>query len=509
MCFYAAFAALLIAATAQAQTPARSDTTIKGQRYAQIDAADFLTALRTARAGTQLEYRATAVRGPVFAPTSGLDTVRAALLLNDVIFLGEIALSNVVFAAEFRGENVEFRGGLSALKTRFDADCTLQQSTSRRHTNFKQAVFAAESNFSGSAFEQTASFIETRFSRATFSHVRFAGEAYFERADFAAEADFKDAFFEGNAQFKNARFNDDAHFGGARFIQRTRFWQTVFAKRSTFDNARSRGEISFRQAVFWGPAHFRHITFVHPVGFAGATFHHPTTFAGSHFKKAVDFSGVRFHADLDLNADFKSTLDLRYSRGPILDLLPAIDDRDAQNPDSTLTDTARLYLQHANFARASFRWPQLSGRLATEDSTGADLGPVYAKLHHYLLAEGLTEDARACFAAAMEHKRRALGPTDAAWYGLHLWRLTTYYGADLSRLALFIAVCVLSFSLLYRLAPGHHNGALDCLYYSTLVFFRLKVPSDAQLFTRWLSIAQALIGWLCLGLFIAALVGYR
>ncbi len=509
MRFYTALATLFIAATAQAQAPAIGDTTIKGQRYAQIDATDFLTALRTAKAGTQIEYSATAVRGPVFAPTSGLDTVRATLSLTDVIFLGEVALSNVVFAADFRGEHIEFRGGVSAFKTRFDADFALKQSTSRRHTNFKQASFAAGSDFSGSAFEQTASFIETHFSQSTFSHARFAGEAYFERAAFAAEADFRDAFFEGNAQFKNVRFNGDVDFGGARFIQRTRFWQSHFARRALFDNARSRGEISFGKAVFSGPAHFRHITFVHPVGFAGAEFHQPVTFAGSHFKKAVDLSGGRFHADLDLNADFKSAIDLRHSRGPHLDLLPAVDARDVQNPDSTLTDTARLYLQHANFARASFRWPQLAGRLATEDSTAADLQPVYAKLHHYLLTEGLTEDARACFAAAMEHKRRALGPTNADWYGLQLWRFTTYYGADLSRLALFVTVCILLFSLLYRLAPGHPVRWIDGLYFSAQAFFRLGPPAEAQRLTRGLAIVQALIGWLCLGLFIAALVGFR
>lgn len=504
-----AFAILVITATAHAQVTTRIDTTIKGQTYAKINAADFISALRSAKEGTELEYRTAAIYGPVFAPTARIDTVHASLSLIDVIFLGEVVLNNVVFTADFHGEKVEFRRGLSALKTRYKANFSLKQSVSRRHTSFKQALFAAESDFSNSTFQQTTSFIETRFSQATFSHARFAGEVYFERSSFAAETNLKDVFFEGNAHFKNVHFKSDVHFGGARFIQRTRFWQSIFSGLSTFDNARSRGEISFGQTVFGQQARFRHITFVHPVSFAGAVFHRSVTFSGSHFKKAADLSGVRFHGDLDLNADFKSALDLRHSRGPSLDLLPAIDKRHKTNPDSTLTDTARLYLQKANFSRIAFRWPQVVGRLASEDSTGADLPPVYAQLHHHLLAEGLTSDARSCFAAAMEHRRRASDPTEAAWYGLQLWRLTTYYGTDLSRLGLFICACLIFFSVLYRLTPGYPVGITNCLYHSALSFFRLGLGSEPQGMARWLSIAQALVGWICLGLLVAAISGLR
>ena len=509
MRFHIALAILLLATTAHAQVVAKTDTTIKGQTYAKINATDFITALRSAKAGTNLEYRRIAIDGPVFAPTARLDTVHASLSLIDVNFLGEVVLNNVVFTADLRGEKIEFRRGLSALKARFNANFALRQSISRRHTSFKQALFAAESDFSNSAFQQTTSFIETHFAQAIFSHARFASEVYFERSVFAAESDFKDAFFEGNAHFKNVHFKSDIHFGGARFIQRTRFWQSTFSGPSTFDNARSRGEISFGQTVFDQKARFRHITFVHPVSFAGAVFHQPVTFSGSHFKKAADFSGVRFHADLDLNADFKSALDLRHSRGPSLDLLPANNKGYGTKPDSTLTDTARLYLQQANFSRIAFRWPQVAGRLASADSTGADLQPVYAKLHHHLIAEGLASDARSCFAAAMEHKLRYLDPTQIAWHGLQLWRLTTYYGTDLFRLVVFIFACLILFGLLYRLIPGHPIGIADCLYHSALSFFHLGLRSETQGLAGWLSLAQTLIGWICLGLFIATISGLR
>ena len=406
-------------------------------------------------------------------------------------------LNNVVFTADLRGEKIEFRRGLSALKARFNANFALRQCISRRHTSFKQALFAAESDFSNSTFQQTTSFIETHFAQAIFSHARFASEVYFERSVFAAESDFKDAFFEGNAHFKNVHFKSDIHFGGARFIQRTRFWQSkLFSGPSTFDNARSRGEISFGQTVFDQKARFRHITFMHiqsalPARSFTSRLHSPAAIS----KKAADFSSVRFHEDLDLNADFKSALDLRHSRGPSLDLLPANNKGYGTNPDSTLTDTARLYLQQANFSRIAFRWPQVAGRLASADSTGADLQPVYAKLHHHLIAEGLASDARSCFAAAMEHKLRYLDPTQIAWHGLQLWRLTTYYGTDLFRLVVFIFACLILFGLLYRLIPGHPIGIADCLYHSALSFFPPS-PSLRNTGTRRLALTSADSYWL-------------
>lgn len=503
---------LLIAAVQlDAQAPARGDTTIKGRTYGLIAAPELLAALRRAPAGTALEYRDKVVRGPLFAPTAQLDTVRARLLFADVVFLGEVALNNIVFAANVRVENTEFRGGLSALKAHFAGDLDLVQSASRKHTSFKQTTFAGRADFSGSTFAQTTSFIEAHFAAVAFAHARFAAGVYFERAHFGADADFRDAFFEDIANFKNTRWRGDVTFAGARFVQRTRFWQARFDAALDFDNARSRGEISFNQAVFSGPATFRHITFVHPARFAHAVFRQPVTFADSRFKKAAEFTGARFHAALDLNAYFKSTLDLRHSRGPRLDLLPPAGERAIVNPDSTLTDTARVYLQRADFTHLLFRWSQLAGRLASDDTTGRDLEPVYARLRHQLQARGLTADARSCFAAGMEQRRRALGWTAPEWYGLQLWRLTTAYGTDLGRLGLFAAGCVLAFALLYRLVPGQPVSLGACLYYSVLTFLR-TVPPTADAtggLARLLAALQTLLGWLCLGLFLATLLGPR
>lgn len=510
MCVQALYIGLTLLTVAtvrlDAQTSTHRDTSIDGQTYRLITAPELLAALRQAPATAQLEYRDTVVDGPLFAPTADLDTVRSRLVFANVLFLDEISFNGIVFNAETRFEDVQFRGGLSVLGSHFAADLILRQSTSHKHTSFKKAIFAGNADFSTNRFKQTTSFIEARFATASFAHTHFASDTYFERADFGADADFRDTFFADITSFKETHWRGAVNFGGARFQQRTRFWQAHFAAAVDFDNARSRGEISFKQAIFAGPTSFRHITFVHPARFTRAIFRQSISFADSRFKKAAEFTGARFEADLDLNAYFKSALDLRYSRGPSLDLLPPFGERGAVNPDSTFTDTARIYLQRANFDHMFFRWSQLHGRLATTDSTGQDLTPVYDRLRHHLDTEGFAADARSCFAAGLEHRLQTLSWTASEWHWLQLLRLST----SIDRLGLFATGIVLVFALLYRVSgpPPAVTSLSGCLYFSLLTFLRVAPPTwpEGPTTTRLLIGGQTLLGWLCLALFLSVVL---
>ena len=508
---FTCFALFLTSVQLDGQTPARRDTSIDGQTYGLISATQLIDALRQTPPDILLEYRDAVFDGPIFAPTADLDTVQASLIFANVIFLDEVSFNRIVFKRQTRFENAQFRGGLSALGAQFAGDLTLSKSLSRKHTSFKQTVFAGIADFSKSQFKQTTSFIEAQFSIADFSNAHFAADTYFERATFGGKADFRDAFFSGIAALKQTRWHGAATFAGARFQQRTRFWQAHFSAAVDFDNARTRDEISFKQTRFSGPATFRHITFVHPARFTRAVFQQSVSFADSRFKKTADFTGARFAADLDLNAYFKSALDLRYSRGPSLDLLPPFGERSAVNPDSTFTDTARIYLQRANFDHILFRWVQLTGRLASLDSTGQDLGPVYDRLRHHLASEGYVADARACFAASMNHRLQYLDWSQVEWHGLQFLRLSTDYGTNIGRLGLFASACILIFALLYRVcgwSPGASNSVANCLYFSLLTFLRIAPPvwPDGPPITRLLIAAQILLGWLSFALFLFTLL---
>ena len=157
----------------------RADTTIADQTYALLPAADLLSRLQ--RAQEPIHLRATAVVGPLYAPTAGLDTVRAALHLDDVFFFDEVTLNNVVFLGPVQGERTTFASGLSLTNAHFHRAFGLRASRSGKHLNCKQAVFRADADFTDGNFAGPNSFINARFAGAArFARTHFATAAYFE-----------------------------------------------------------------------------------------------------------------------------------------------------------------------------------------------------------------------------------------------------------------------------------------------------------------------------------------
>ena len=104
----------------------RADTTIADQTYALLPAADLLSSLQ--RAQGPIHLRATAVVGPLYAPTAGLDTVRVSFQLDDVFFLDEVTLNNVVFLGPVQGERTTVANGLSLTNAHFHSAFGLRAS---------------------------------------------------------------------------------------------------------------------------------------------------------------------------------------------------------------------------------------------------------------------------------------------------------------------------------------------------------------------------------------------
>ena len=86
-------------------------------------------------------------------------------------------------------------------------------------------------------------------------------------------------------------------------------------------------------------------------------------------------------------------------------------------------------------------------------------------------------------------------------------RLSTRYGTDIGRLTLFAVGSIIVFALLYRIfgLPPSFSGYL---YFSLLTFLRTGSPtgSAGAKITRMLIVAQMLLGWICLGLFLLTLL---
>ena len=448
------------------------------------------------------------------AALADLDTVRADLDLTDVHFTGEVNLNKVVFLGNVSLDRARLEGGLSLLDARFHGDLRLTASQCDRHATCKRTTFLNSADFFDSRFAEITSFIEAEFrgTNVSFARAQFQDAAYFERAHFAARADFQDATFKGLASFKEARWDEDVSFAGARFHGRAFFWQNRFARSLTFDTALTVGEIDFNRAIFAGPTSFRQTIFLRAARFAETAFRDRLTFAGSRFQKDAEFYAARFATGAQFNSSFGAVLDLRHTRAPLLDLRPPPGDLKGGATDSTFATASRVLLQDASYDQLLVHWLHLTGHLAPQDSTSIDdLAPIYACLRHQFRSRGLGKEADDCYVEWMERRRHFLSWTDAEWYGLQLFYLTTGYGTDLFRFALFAFSCVLIFALIYRLLRSADEGSpsslTDCAYYSIHTFLHSGAASwNLTGKLRILSLLEALLGWISWGLFIATLV---
>ena len=171
---------------------------------------------------------------------------------------------------------------------------------------------------------------------------------------------------------------------------------------------------------------------------------------------------------------------------------------------ASLTDSARVYLQHAAIDRLTADWPQLSGRLAADgDADFAELRPVYASLRRDLRARGRGREAREAWVEWMDRLRSSSSWTDPGRIPLELFSLTSRYGTDLPRLGGTGAFLILLFAGLYRVLPtptGQGSGQArrlgNCLLLSAAAFARCDlrdVPEAGA--TRAIAAVEALLGW--------------
>ena len=358
------FAALLFLSTALiAQTPA-ADTTIAGQTLPLLPIETLIAQLKLPADAPPVVHRQVAFRGRLFAPTSGLDTLRVPLDFEEVYFLDEVSFSQVAFLAPVRFERAHFAGGLSFAQARFIDDFSLRASHLAKHATFQKTHFLGDADLTASRFAGVASFVGAHFAghSAHFAQTQFDNAAYFEQAAFAAPATFTDATFAGIASFKETTWAQPLSFAGVRFADRALFWDTRFAEDVSFDSGRADGEVAFDRARFSGEASFADFTFARAAHFRSATFGR-ARFDGAYFRQEADFSESEGRV-IRLGAFFNRSLDLSRAAFALIDLRPA-------GADSTFAADSRLYLHQPRFGRIQVRWPQLAGHLATADSTHA------------------------------------------------------------------------------------------------------------------------------------------
>lgn len=490
-------ASLFFSTALGAQTPA-ADTTIAGQTLPLLPIETLIAQLQ--RPANAIVHRQVAFRGRLFAPTSGLDTLRVPLRFEDVHFLDEVSFSQVAFLAPVRFERTHFAGGLSFAQARFNDAFALRASHLTKHATFQKTHFLGAADLTGSRFAGIASFVDAHFvGNAHFAQTQFDYAAYFEQAIFAAPATFTDATFAAIAAFKETAWARPVSFAGVRFADRALFWDAHFAEEVSFDRGRADGEVAFDRARFEGRASFADFTFARAARFRGATFGR-ALFAGAYFREAADFRESEGRV-LRFDAFFNRSLDLSRAAFALIDLRPA-------RADSTFASNSRFYLHQPRFGRIQVRWPQLAGHLAAPDSThAAALDPTYAALCHQFRAQGLSGDAAACRVERLDHQRLGRAYTEPTRWGLELWRLSSAYGTAPGRVLAFMLAVILLFGLAYRAAssgPGRPPLA-DCIVFSLCTFLHVNAPAwDATGKLKILAVIEALLGWVSFGLLIAA-----
>jgi len=509
--------ALTLCATLAASTPAAAQLQVEldSKMYTLFPASKFTDDLGTASAGTTLLYERVIFQGRIKSPSRS-DTIRATLELRDVRFTGPVSFDWATFGADFRGERIHFEKGASLLEASFLGGCQLSDSRFDGQTTFKRVRFAGDAAFRNNLYTGVTTYIDAEFEgEASFANSKFDDAAYFERCLFHRGSSFVDVHFAFGASFKEGVWHGPAAFGGSRYFSKTYFQDTSF-EAVDFGKARFAGNLSFSRSDMQGEAHFSQTAFLKEAHFDEARFHSHASFTNSRFPGRADFQGAVFDDILFLDAHFPGTLDLRHASGPYVDLRPPTTDEARRAHDDTTVAAPKVYLQESRFARMVLDWPTLSGRITTDDTTSVeDLRPVYSILRHHLQLQGLDDWAAAAQVEWLDRRLCSLSPSEADWYLLHALDLTTRYGTQPWRAALFGLGVIILFGLLYlpnRISIHTEGTAFsaslaDCFLLSASAFVRLG-------WTRWqvsgpahgLVVIEGLLGWMTWGLLVASLV---
>lgn len=501
---------------------AQVEVDVDGTTFTILPAGRFVQDLAQAPVGSTLTYERVIFRGPVRGSSASIDTVRAHIELRDVRFMGSLSFDWIVFAGDVDAHGVEFEKGVSFLTTAFLGSLRVSDGKFDRQAAFKGISVDGAADFENAVFGGLATFIDADFGAdLSFSNTEFQSDAFFERLRVAGRAEFVDATFSLGGSFKQSVFEGPASFDGARFFSTASFQDARFGGNLDFDKSRFAGLASFSRADFSGPASFRQAAFLKKAHFDQTHWRGATFFSDGRFRRHGSFANALFEEAAYLDAHFPGQLDLRHTSGPHLDLRPPTTDAAIGLGADTAHVEPRIFMQEARFSSMVIDWPRLSGRLSPADTTAVgeaainDLASVYAVLRHHLRKQGLDDWATACQVEWLDRKLDELSLTHGEWWALRVLDLTSRYGTQIWRVALFAFCCIVFFGAVYWLARSGISrggkvveaGFVDCLHLSASAFIRLGWSGwQVTGLTRGLVLLEGLAGWATWGLFVATII---
>jgi hypothetical protein len=397
--------------------------------------------------------------------------------------------------------------------------------------NFNGASFEEALDLRGSVFQENVSFARTSFlGDASFTGALFIGEADFHASHFGRQASFLGALFLNDTSFGSVRFDGDAVFLSSGFARDVDYNFAQFLRMGSFGNAifqnvnfletQFNGHATFLNAQFRGNATFAATRFASDVVFRNAQFQRGSTFGLSNFGGLADFAGVSFKETAYFGAvkfsDLAYFVSARFDKDLILEESRLYS---MQLDNATFGDETRINLNNADFSKFVMRWAVIKDRLEYNGAAYLALVKNYKGLEWF-------DDADDTY-----YQYRRTGQDQAPWGWSKISDIISWlscgYGVRVSYTAFWCLFTILFFGVVFwagkgmnkfeiegmelpgnpTLKPSKRVSFTDAMYFSIAMFTTSQAPVNTYPVGvyRHLAMAEGILGWFFLGLFVVVL----
>ncbi|MDD1741050.1 MAG: pentapeptide repeat-containing protein [Methanothrix sp.] len=358
--------------------------------------------------------------------------------------------------------------------------------------------FMKLADFADAYFDASSSFIAASFSGdSSFSSAEFRGDAAFLGASFAADVDFDDARFIRSGSFRAARF-EDVRFFETEFSGQVTFLSALFSGNATFAATRFQSDVVFRQARFLMGSTFGLSSFAGLADFGAVQFNQTAFFGGVKFSDLAYFASARLGGDLILEGARLYSMQLE---------------------DVEFAEQSEINLNSTDFTKFVVRWSTIGSRMVYNGAAYLALVKNYKSLEWF-------DDADSCY-----YQYRRIGQSLTPWGWSKLSDIVSWlscgYGVRVSYTVFWCLFTILFFGVVFwagkgmnkfeiegmelpgnpSLRPSKRGSFTDALYFSIAMFTTSQAPVNTYPvgFYRHLAMAEGILGWFFLGLFVVVL----
>jgi hypothetical protein len=405
--------------------------------------------------------------------------------------------------------NSRFLGPLNFNAASFDGALDLRGSVFQENASFAKSSFLGDVSLSGAKFR----------GQADFQNSHFGGQAKFISALFLNDTSFGNVQFDGDAVFLNSVFARDVDYNFAQFFRIGSFGDTIFENVS-FLETQFGGHTSFLDTKFLGNATFAATSFASDVVFRDAQFRRGSTFGLSSFGGLADFAGVDFKETAYFGgvkfADLAYFVSARFDKDLILEESRLYS---MQLDNVTFLEGSAINLNNADFTKFVVHWAVIRYRLEYNGAAYLALVRNYKSLEWF-------DDADECY-----YQYRRIGQDEEPWGWSKLSDIISWlscgYGVRVSYTVFWCLFTILIFGVMFwagkgmnkfeiegmelpgdtRLKPSTRVSFTDALYFSIAMFTTSQAPVNTYPVGvyKHLAMAEGILGWFFLGLFVVVL----